>query len=162
VIDPQEKNRLFAEALSRYNDWIGVVARNNAPTNSCEDLEQEIRISLWRSLDSFDGERSGLGTWLFLVAQRTAKDFRNKNQKLKKGDEAVYPHPVLVEQNRDQIRIIEDFTSQLGEPDRQVFTMYFDYFNYAEMSAAADIDEATLRKRLSRIKEQFKTKYQDY
>jgi RNA polymerase sigma factor (sigma-70 family) len=162
VIDPQEKTRLLEEALSRYNDWIGVVARNNAPSHSSQDLEQEIRLAVWKSLDFYDGERAGLGTWLFLVAQRTAKDFRHWNNKIKKGDEAVYPNPVFVEQNRDQIRIIEDFTAKLEELDRQVFTMYLDYLNYAEMSAATGIDEANLRKRVSRIKEKFKTNYQDY
>jgi RNA polymerase sigma factor (sigma-70 family) len=162
VIDPQEKTRLLEEALSRNNDWIGVVARNNAPIHSSQDLEQEIRLAVWKSLDSYDGKRSGLGTWLFLVAQRTAKDFRNWNHKIKKGDEAIYPNPVFVEQTRDEIRIIEDFTAKLEELDRQVFTMYLDYFNYAEMSAATGIDEVNLRKRVSRIKEQFKTNYQDY
>jgi RNA polymerase sigma factor (sigma-70 family) len=162
VIDPREKERLFEEAITRNNGWLGVIARNNAPINSRQDLEQEIRMAFWKSLGSYDGESSALGTWFFSVARNTAKKFRNKNHKMKKADEAVYPNTVFVEQDRDQIRIVEEFTVMLGELDRQVFTMYLDYLSYAEMSAALGVDEANLRKRVSRIKEQFKTKYQDY
>ena len=112
-------------------------------------------------MDSYDGERSGLGTWFFSVAKNTAKDFRRKNHKTRKRDEGVLPNPVFVEQDRDQLRIVEKFTGMLGEPDRQVFTMYLDDLSYAEMSAALGVDEVNLRKRVSRIKEQFKTKCQD-
>jgi RNA polymerase sigma factor (sigma-70 family) len=161
VIDPREKERLFEEAIAKNNRWLGVIARNNAPIDSWQDLEQEIRIAFWKSLDSYDVKRSGLGTWFFSVATNTAKDFRRKNHNTKKRDEAVYPNPVFVEQDRDQLRIVEEFTEMLGELDRQVFAMYLDDLSYAEMSAVLGVDEVNLRKRLSRIKEQFKAKYQD-
>jgi DNA-directed RNA polymerase specialized sigma24 family protein len=38
--------------------------------------------------------------------------------------------------------------------------MYIDDLTYAEMSVALSVDEANLRKRVSRIKQQFKAKYQ--
>jgi DNA-directed RNA polymerase specialized sigma24 family protein len=37
--------------------------------------------------------------------------------------------------------------------------MYLDCLSYAEMSAALGVDEVNLRKRISRIKEQFKARY---
>jgi hypothetical protein len=45
VIDPREKDRLFEETITRNNGWIGFLARNNAPIDSWQDLEQEIRIA---------------------------------------------------------------------------------------------------------------------
>ena len=42
------------------------------------DLEQEILIALWKSLDRFDS-RSSLETRLYSLARNTAKDFRRKN-----------------------------------------------------------------------------------
>jgi hypothetical protein len=56
--------------------------------------------------------------------------------RMNKCDEAVYSNSVFVEQDRVQPRIIEEFTGKLGELDRRVFTMYFDNFSYADMSAA--------------------------
>ncbi len=161
MIDPREKERLFEEAIAKNKQWLGVIARNNAPIDSWQDLEQEIRIAFWKSLDSY-GERSSLGTFFLSVAKNTAKKFRRRNHNTRKRDEAVYPNPVYVEQDRDPLRIVEEFTGTLGELDRQVFTMYLDDLSYAEMSAALGVDEVNLRKRVSRIKEQFKAKYQDF
>jgi RNA polymerase sigma factor (sigma-70 family) len=162
VIDPREKLKLFEETLAENSQWLNVIARNNAPVNGRRDLEQEIRIAFWQSLDRYDGKSSSLRTWFFAVAQRKAKKFRNKNHKMKKSDEAVYPNPVFVEQGRDQLEIIEEFTERLGDLDRQVFTMHLENFSYAEMSAALGVEEVNLRKRMSRIKEHFKANYRDY
>ena len=103
MIDPREKERLFEETIARNNRWLGVIARNNAPIDSCQDLEQEIRIAFWESLDTYR-ERSSLGTFFFSVAKNTAKEFRRKNHNAKKRDESFYPNPVFVELDRDPLR----------------------------------------------------------
>ena len=158
MIDPREKERLFEKAIAKNNHWLDVIARNNAPIDDWEDLEQEILIAFWKSLDSY-GERSSLETFFFSVAKNTVKKFIDKNNKTKKRDEAVDPNPVFVEQDPDVLSILEEFAGMLGELDRQVFKMYLDCLSYAEMSAALGVDEVNLRKRISRIKEQFKARY---
>jgi len=159
LIDPNKKEKLFMETVAQHNQWLGVIARNNAPGDSWEDLEQEIRIAFWRSLDWYDGSNSSLGTWFHSVARNTVREFARKNHNARKGDERNYPKSIYVEQARDELRIVEDFIETLGELDRQVFTMYLDNCSYAEMSAAIGMEEATLRKRVSRIKMQFKAEY---
>ena len=160
MIDPREKLRLFEEAIANNKRWLGFIARNNAPFNNWEDLQQEIRIAFWKGLDRY-GNRSSLETFFFSVAKHAAMKFRRKNHNERKRDEGAHPHSILVEQDRDPLRAVEEFTPTLGELDRQVFTMHLDDLSYAEMSAALGIDEVNLRKRMSRIKEQFKAKYRD-
>jgi RNA polymerase sigma factor (sigma-70 family) len=147
------------ETLDQYKQWLGIMARNNAPEDSWQDLEQEIRIAFWKSLDRYDGASSDIGTWFHAVAMHTAKDFKRKHRNSKKRDERVYPNSFFVEQDRDELKIVEDFINTLNQSDRQIFTMYLDDLSYAEMSAAIGVDEANLRKRMSRIKEQFKARY---
>jgi RNA polymerase sigma-70 factor (ECF subfamily) len=161
VIDPREKERLFEVTIAGNKHLLSVIARNNAPVNDWQDLKQEILMAFWKSLDSYDGESSGLGTWLFSVAIHTAKNFRVKNDKMKKCDEAVDSYSVFVEQGRAQPRIIEEFSGKMGELDRQVFSMYLENFSYADMSSALGVNEVNLRKRVSRIKEQLKAQYQE-
>jgi hypothetical protein len=60
MIDPREKERLFEVTIKENDWWLNIIARNNAPINSCEDLEQEIRMAFWKGLDSYDGEGSRL------------------------------------------------------------------------------------------------------
>jgi len=159
VIDHREKEALFEQAIARNKGLLGVIARNNAPVDSWQDLEQEILIALWKSLDSYDGESSRLDTWFVSVARNTARDFKRRNHTSRKRHEGIDPGPAVVDHARDELRIIEEFSTILGELDRQVFTMYLDDLSYAEISAALGIEEVNLRKRMSRIKEQFKAIY---
>ena len=158
MIDPGEKERFIEKIIAQRGEWIRIMAKNYAPGESWQDLEQEIYLALWESLDGFSG-RSSLETWLYSLVQNTAVDFQRRDHNLRKRDERVYPNPGFVEQNHNEGRIIEDFIGMLSEQDRQVFIMYLDEIGYREMSAATGIDEASLRKRLSRIKEQFKASY---
>jgi RNA polymerase sigma factor (sigma-70 family) len=162
VIDPQEKLRLFEETLDKNHQCIGFIARNNAPFDSWQDLDQEIRMAFWESLDSYDGVRSGLKTWLLSVADNTAKEFRRKDHNTRKREEVVYPNPVFVELDRDPLKTVEEFMGMLSELNRQVFTMLLNDISYAEMSSALGINEVNLRKRVSRIKEHFKEHCKDF
>jgi RNA polymerase sigma factor (sigma-70 family) len=159
LISPGEKERLLEETLAQHRQCLGVIARNNAPGDSWQDLEQEIRIAFWKSLDRYDGSSSSLGTWFYSVAMNTAREFRRKNRNGKKNEERVDPNSAFAEQDRDELKVVEDFIGSLGGLDREIFTMYLDDYSYAEMSSAIGMDEANLRKRMSRIKGQFKARY---
>lgn len=159
MIDPLEKNRLFEEILAEHDCWLAKLARSNVSINNCEDFEQEIRMAFWKNLESYDGQISDLAKRFFSVAINTAKKFRRKDGRMRKNEEYLYPNSIFVEQERDQINIIEEFTGKLGELDRQVFTMYIDDTRYEDMSAALGCNEVNLRKRVSRIKEQFKKQF---
>jgi RNA polymerase sigma factor (sigma-70 family) len=156
MIDPQEKTRLFEETIGRKNGWISRLARKNAPINSCEDLEQEIRLAFWRLLDSYDGKISCLRTSFTSVACITALNFKYRNIRRQKREESYYSNSIYVVQERDQTSIIEEFTGKLGKLDRQIFTMYLKICGYAEMSALLGLNEVSLRKRMSRIRQKFK------
>jgi RNA polymerase sigma-70 factor (ECF subfamily) len=159
MIDPQEKKRLFEETIGWNNGWISRIAQKNAPINSCEDLEQEIRLAFWKRLDSYDEKTSPLRKSFYSVARITAFWFKHKNSRMQKREEDLYSNSVYVEQERDQTSIIEEFTGKLGKLDRQVFTMYLKDSSYAEMSLVLGVSEVNLRKRMSRIKQKFKTIY---
>lgn len=159
MIDPREKERLFEVTLKENDWWLNFIARKNAPIHSCEDLEQEIRMAFWKSLNSYDGEIPDLGKWFFSVAINTVKRFKRKNSRMQKREKGLDPTPDLVEPERDLLGVVEEFSGKLGELDRQIFTMCFDNLGYAEMSAALGVNEVNLRKRMSRIKERFKTIY---
>ena len=106
-------------------------------------------LAYWR-FAIYDGKSSSLDTWFFSVAQNTVRDFRRTIQNIRKREEAAYPNAVFVEQEWDQIGIVKEFTEKLTDFDRQVFTMYLNS-SYAEMSTVLGVNEANLRKRVSRI-----------
>ncbi len=161
MIDPGQKERLIEKITNQNGEWIRFMAKNNAFGDTWQDLEQEILLALWRSLERFNGQ-SSLETWIYAVVQNTVKNFKRRSRNIRKRDERVAPNTGFVEQTRDEGRIIEDFMDLLGDLDRRVFLMYLNDIGYRDMSSQIGIDEANLRKRLSRIKEQFKAKYDGY
>jgi DNA-directed RNA polymerase specialized sigma24 family protein len=120
-----------------------------------------MQIAFWKSHHSSDGQSSNLGTWLYSVAMKIAKGFKRRSRKGRKRDECRYANPVFVEQDRTELRILEEFVMILSDLDRRIFTMYLDDDSYEEMSAKLGLEEAVLRERMSRIKEHFKAQYGD-
>ena len=157
-MNPGEKESFIEDIIDKKGERLRMMAKTFASRESWQDLEQEMFMDLWKGLDSFRG-RSSLDTWLYTTVRNTATDFYRREHFLQKGDECVYPSPGFTEQDYDEIQIIEEFGKTLGDLDLQVFMMHLDDVGYRELSAQTGVEEATLRKRLSRLKERFKGRY---
>jgi RNA polymerase sigma-70 factor (ECF subfamily) len=161
LVERADKQRLFEQIVAENNRRLRIIARNNSPFDQRKDLEQEILLALWTSLDRFEG-RSSLTTWFYRVAINTACAFNRRNlYRRMESATLVAEEPATYGnwQNRDPIQILEEFVQSLGELDRNVFLMYLDDVPYREMSQAVQIDEANLRVRVSRMKKQFESRY---
>ena len=65
----------FIQIISEYSKLIYKICNTYAlDKQSRKDLEQEIIIQLWTSLDKFDG-RVKLSTWIYRVALNTAINY---------------------------------------------------------------------------------------
>jgi len=156
-----DKQTLFEQILEENKSRLHMVARANATADFCPDLEQEILLALWSSLDRYEG-RSSLKTWFYRVAFNTVSNFLRRNHRRIREtclSEADEPATCNSGHNRDPLAILEEFTRSLGELDRIVFVMYLDNFSYSEMAEALKADEANLRVRMSRVKKLYESRY---
>ncbi len=156
-----DKKSLFEQILEENRSRLHMVARANTNADSCPDLEQEILLALWNSLDHFEG-RSSLKTWFYRVAFNTVSNFLRRNQRrIREISLSVADEPASCSNghNRDPMAILEEFTRSLSELDRIVFVMYLDNFSYSEMVEALKADEANLRVRMSRVKKLYELRY---
>jgi RNA polymerase sigma-70 factor (ECF subfamily) len=161
MMDPQEKQALFERVVTENAKRIHNIARNGASRDSSKDLEQEILLALWMSLDSFKG-LSSLTTWVYAVAINTARLFRRKSNRpetLVGTFPADAPAHYSGASDRDPAELVEEFLPSLAMLDRFVFLMYLDDCGYREISEVTGIAEANLRVRMSRIKQQFTQRY---
>jgi RNA polymerase sigma-70 factor (ECF subfamily) len=161
LIPGADKQSLFEKIVEENRSRLRIIARANADANSYPDLEQEILLALWNSLDRFEG-RSSLRTWFYRVASNTVSNFLRRNhRRIRETAMAAAEEPVTGNncQNRDPLAILGEFTRSLGELDRMVFLMYLDNFSYSEMSEAIKVDEANLRVRMSRVKKLYESRY---
>jgi RNA polymerase sigma-70 factor (ECF subfamily) len=154
-----ERRRIFDRILGENAERIQNIARRNAAPGCAEDLRQEILMELWRSLDRYKGE-STLRTWFYSVASYTVLDFKHRRRRQEMS--AAAEQEILAGRfasngngNRPA-KALDEFVASRDAPDRQVFTMYLDGYGYREISAQTLVAEATLRKRVQRMKEQLK------
>ena len=115
-------------------------------------------MAFWKSLDRFNG-RSSLETWAYALALNTIKDFRRKNHRARRRDELIRNNHFWAEQRSAKSLISDDFTESLSGLDRKVFLLYLEDIGFQKMSEEIGIGEAALRKRVSKIREQFKANY---
>ncbi len=161
MIAEADKQRLFDQILEENRSRLRLFSRANAGANNYPDLEQEILLALWNSLDGFQG-RSNHRTWFFAVASNTVSVFlRRQRRRIRETAMTGAKEPVTDGngQNRDPEAILEEFTQSLSETDRTVLLMYLGNAPNGEIAAAIEIDEGSLRVKLSRIKKQFESRY---
>jgi RNA polymerase sigma-70 factor, ECF subfamily len=161
LVERSDKQKLFEQILEENRKSLRIIARNSADGSNYQDLEQEILMALWKSLDLYKG-RSNLKTWFYGVATNVVCNFARSNryQRLESGM-AIAEEPATYSNghNRDELQILEEFIRSLDELDRMVFLMYLDKVDYHEMAEAINGDEAYMRVRVNRIKKQFETQY---
>jgi len=152
-----DKNQLFDAIVDEVRPRLRVIVRHNARACDRQDLEQEILLALWRSLDRYEG-RSSRRSWFYSVANNAVRDFARRNHRQTRlfvDAVAEEPAPYVHWQNRNPESLVEEFTGMLAHLDRMVFLMYLDDAGFEEMSAALEIPVEVLRVKTSRLKKLF-------
>ena len=161
MMDPLEKEALFERVVTENAKRIHYIARNGACRDNLKDLEQEILLALWKSLDAFKS-LSSLTTWVYGVAINTARLYRRNNSRPETAVGILSgnaPATCSDASDRDPADLVEEFLPLLSMLDRFVFLMYLEERGYREISEATGISEVNLRVRMSRIKQQFTQRY---
>ncbi len=154
--DRTEKIRLFEQILEEAGPWLETIARENADGDDPQDLKQEIMLSLWKSLKHYRG-RSSRRTWFYGVAVNAVSNFTRKARRIGFEPEEAAEEPIIPStgQNRDPVRLIEDFAASLGKPDRLIFTMCLDPLGYKDMAEVLSLSTDHIRAKVSRLRARF-------
>jgi RNA polymerase sigma-70 factor (ECF subfamily) len=160
-MDASERDRLFDGILMENARLIHNMAWRHAGAALAKDLEQEILLAIWKSLDRYEG-RSSLTTWVYEVAINTARYFNRINRRPEIIVELKDPEAATGANHdgqRDPDGIFEEFVGSIEAQDRAVLFMYLDRLSYREMSEILKIKEVALRKRISRLRQRFASTY---
>ena len=117
-----------------------------------EALAQDVFVSAWRSLDSFQG-RSSEYTWLYSILinafRNRLRDRRRGAQQLTEGQEATSAEPPE-EAQVDELRAgILSALNELEGKHREVLVMHFlEGMKYSEMAEALGCRLGTVKSRL--------------
>jgi RNA polymerase sigma factor (sigma-70 family) len=129
-----------------------------------KDLEQEILIQLWKSLEKYN-ENYKISTWIYKIAMNVSISFyrKNKNSLTHLPIDSIFIEKEYEEHNdetKDKKRILNIFIDQLNEFDKAIILLYLEDYNYKEISNIIGITETNVGSKINRIKNKLKKTYQ--
>lgn len=140
-----------------------LLERVGVPSSSVADAAQDVFVIAHRRLQSFKGE-SSVRTWLAGITLRVAKDYR-RSQSRRGGEHESIEKAHHLEGNgrpdeqamaNEALAQVLNFTEQLEEPQRLVFTLVeLEGFTVAEVARLTGINANTLSTRLRAARTRF-------
>jgi RNA polymerase sigma factor (sigma-70 family) len=137
-----------------------------ADPESRKDLQQEILLQLWKSIDKFDG-RAKISTWIYKVALNTAIFYYRKNDKHKTGRVSIdataislsdlAPDAVLEE----KLAVLHGFIERLNELDKALILLYLDDNRHKDIGEILGLSETNVATKISRIKKSLKEQFKN-
>lgn len=96
ALGAQSRPQDFGELYEAEFDYVwSSLRRVGVPPSHLEDLAQDVFVTAWRRIDSYDPTRP-LRPWLFGIAFRLASDFRNRASTVRE----VYSEPEDIEDSQ--------------------------------------------------------------
>jgi len=144
---------LLAPMLSR------VAARYESDAAACGDLQQEMLIAVWLSLDSYE-KRSSFRTWVQTVAHRVGaqhvakRRISRRTERLTNDFESLpnsHDTESLVATHERALKLLE-LLNGLRPSEREAVLLDLEEFELHEMSQAMEISPARARDTLVRAK----------
>lgn len=153
------QDALYQETVADYGAALARLARAyESDPQKCEDLLQEIHLSLWVSLRAFNG-RCSTRTWVYRVAHNTAVSHvtrrRGKAVRLVSLDdlaEEPATPPSTVEDLAIVRRRLLDLVQTLAPTDRQIILLYLEDVDAASISEIVGLSPSNVATKIHRIK----------
>lgn len=122
-----------------------------------KDLEQEIIIQLWKSLNKYNDEFK-LSTWIYKIALNVAISHYRRDVKRQKNnepfDETIFQiaadEDCMEEQNKTDL--LYKFINKLDELNKAIIILYLEDKSYKEISEIMGLTETNVGTKINRIK----------
>ena len=166
----QSRKSAFEEALAAYGPALERLARAyEADAEARRDLLQEILISLWQSLESFD-KRCSPRTWVYRVAHNTAASHVSGRVRMRRQFfVALEDVPELADGReseneaveRDALARLYELIQQLKAVDRQVMLAYLEGMDAAATAEITGLSARNVATKIHRIKHILARRFED-
>ena len=138
-----EAFRLLVEA---YQTQVYRLALRMCGEAAADDVTQEAFLAAWRALPEFRGT-CRFSTWLYRLTTNAAIDWLRREKRHRGMDDVTEAEQAEAQQ------AVRRALSRLSEEHRQVLLLrYMQELDYAEIAAALEISEGTVKSRISRAK----------
>lgn len=161
------KEEKFKLIIHENRERIARICSYYAPTtDDRQDIEQEVLINIWKSLDSFRGD-SAVSTWIYRIAINTSLGFAGKEFKRTKFrvnlDLNQYQSFMQQEESADKdvelnLERLNVVMNQLSVIDKAILSLDLEGESSREIADIIGITEPNVRVKIHRIKQFIKEK----
>ncbi len=161
----QKDDNAFSYLYDNYSGALyGVVKQIVSDGEVGSDVLQEVFVSIWSKMDSYDSSKGRLFTWMLNIARNAAIDkTRSKNyqQSLRQQpiDDNELTHPV-VRPGYDDYGLKKVLFKLKGEQRMLVDLSYYQGFTHEQIAKALNIPLGTVKTRLRSALSQLRTMLQ--
>ena len=160
----KEKNQQFQKLIEQHQGILFKVARTYCQQEEDrQDLIQEIRIQIWRSLDKYK-DKYQVSTWLYRISINVAISFYRKNAKRHENTIPLNEQISEIKENDnsvkdEQIKELMSFIYKLNDLDKALMLLYLENKNHTEIADILGISKSNVGTKIGRIKEKMKIQF---
>ena len=154
--------QIVEENSNRISRICNYYSKNSADS---KDLQQEILINIWKSLDKFRGE-SSVNTWIYRIAVNTSLTFAGKNYRnlnlsidqMPQGIGILLDDDEFEKKQKAELRLeeLEMQLNLLSIIDKALITMMLEGLSMREIADVIGLTEPNVKVKIHRIKENLK------
>ncbi|KPL23079.1 MAG: hypothetical protein AMJ75_06770 [Phycisphaerae bacterium SM1_79] len=157
----------FRLLLARYEKPVIRMIRNiTYDRESYEDIAQDVFLTAYKKLASFDRARSSFSTWLFTIARNKSLNElkRKKPRPISEPPEKSNPHNPSDDMAKKEFYGRLDKTLQaLPSRQRRAFVLAeFEKLSYAEIARIEGTRPGTIKSRINRAKMKLRTALEEF
>lgn len=157
----------FRLLLDRYQRPVVRMIRNiTGDGESCEDIAQDVFLTAYKKLASFDPARSNFSTWLFTVARNKSLNAMKKKRplvmaELPEGIERRHPFDGFAE--KEFFERLDEELQALPSRQRRAFVMAeFEKLSYQQIAQIEGVRLGTVKSRINRAKTRLRTALKEF
>jgi len=158
----QNLHQTFHEIIELHKGLLFKVARTYCGNEEDrQDLIQEIRIQIWKSLPKYDANFA-MTTWLYRISINVAISFYRKNSIRRQYAIAETLPPVIdpiPNDLQEKFNLLEKFIAELNEMDKALIMLYLEEKSYLDISEIMGISVSNVGTKIGRIKEKLKKRF---
>ena len=164
----RDKDKAFAYLTAAYAQKIyGSCIQMLRNAEDAEDLVQEVFVSIYLSLDSFEGN-SKLSTWIYAITHNKAKEFLRNKTRLKRQEPmrehqdiryiegtSIHPinfnHPGVQLEDKEKAVVLFKAIDSLAENQSRAYRLAkIEGYSYAEIAEIMDLSVSSVESLLFR------------
>lgn len=153
----------FRQLVEAYQTQVYRLALRMCGESAADDVTQEAFLAAWRALPDFRGD-CRFSTWLYRLTTNAGIDWLRREKRYRSTDDVTElelpddaPSPQEQAEQSETQSAVRRALSRLSEEHRRVLLLrYMQELDYAEIAAALEISEGTVKSRISRAKAQLR------